>query len=370
MKHLKSFLGSIYVNSLPPYVGKRIVVFESDDWGTECISDNRKFEFLKRKGLLVEADPYCKYDNIASSNDLENLFDLLLSFKDIEGNSPILTANTNMANPDYQKIKQSQFQEYHYLSVAETLKQYSKEKDLLGIWKKGIHEGVFIPQLHGREHINVKPWLKALQHNDEVSLAFDQQVVCVPFRMKVGNRHDFRAALDYEYIDELDFHITALKDSFYEFERIFGYKSSTFIAPCYTWDTFHENVLNDLGINTFQSGNSQKVPMGFGNAYKIRRRKIGQLNHNGQKYLVRNASFEPSLTHLDMGNLIDSCINSISLAFHLGKPAVISSHRINFIGSRSLTNRDRNLNGFKNLLGRIKAKFPDVLFKSSNQIYG
>lgn len=51
-----------------------------------------------------------------------------------------------------------------------------------------------------------------------------------------------------------------------------------------------------------------------------------------------------------------------------GKAAVISSHRLNFIGNIDIQNRDRNLILFQKLLNEIVKKWPDVEFISSDEL--
>lgn len=48
--------------------------------------------------------------------------------------------------------------------------------------------------------------------------------------------------------------------------------------------------------------------------------------------------------------------------------AVISSHRLNFIGNIDIQNRDRNLILFRKLLNKIMKKWPDVEFISSDEL--
>ena len=58
-------------------------------------------------------------------------------------------------------------------------------------------------------------------------------------------------------------------------------------------------------------------------------------------------------------------MKDIAAAFRWHKPATISAHRLNFIGSLDKNNRDRNLNLFDSLLTDIQKNWPDVEFLSS-----
>ena len=58
--------------------------------------------------------------------------------------------------------------------------------------------------------------------------------------------------------------------------------------------------------------------------------------------LVRNCVFEPSLSTSDFDD-VGSCLKQISNSFLFRKPAIITTHRINFIGVIDEDNRDRNI---------------------------
>ena len=61
-------------------------------------------------------------------------------------------------------------------------------------------------------------------------------------------------------------------------------------------------------------------------------------------------------------------MSEISSAFLWKHPAVICSHRVNFIGGLNEKNRDQNLLFLKKLLSEIVKLWPDVEFMSSNQL--
>ena len=50
------------------------------------------------------------------------------------------------------------------------------------------------------------------------------------------------------------------------------------------------------------------------------------------------------------------------------KPAIISTHRVNFIGSIFQKNADENLKKFDYLLKTILKKWPDVEFMTSGEL--
>ena len=81
---------------------------------------------------------------------------------------------------------------------------------------------------------------------------------------------------------------------------------------------------------------------------------------------MRNCYFEPSQN--PSFDWLNDCLNRVNIAFRWGKAAVISSHRLNFIGNIDVQNKDRNIVLFRNLLNEIVKKWPDVEFISSDEL--
>jgi hypothetical protein len=89
---------------------------------------------------------------------------------------------------------------------------------------------------------------------------------------------------------------------------------------------------------------------------------------SGITYTIRNAFFEPaSAPDKDWINIT---LKGVDDAFKKNKPAIIGSHRVNFMGSLDEKNRTRNLKLLKTLLQKIVKKWPDVEFISSDELAG
>lgn len=65
---------------------------------------------------------------------------------------------------------------------------------------------------------------------------------------------------------------------------------------------------------------------------------------------------------------VSDCLRRIKIAFKWGKPAIIGSHRVNYIGFIDESNRERNLKLLKLLLGEITRIWPDVEFLDSSEL--
>ena len=223
------------ISQIPGWrTNRHIVVIESDDWGSIRMPSLEIRESLKRDGFSIDKCKFSSYDSLASSEDLLNLFDALSSVKDINGNHAILTADSVVANPNFERIKESGYQQYYWEPFTETLKKYSpSHQNSFQLWKEGISSGIFIPQLHGREHLNVVRWMKALQTGDEVTLhAFSQEHFglskLTTNRLKVRYMDGFGNASE----DSISIEEHIIEEATSMFEKLFGYRSASFIAPC------------------------------------------------------------------------------------------------------------------------------------------
>jgi hypothetical protein len=75
--------------------------------------------------------------------------------------------------------------------------------------------------------------------------------------------------------------------------------------------------------------------------------------------------FEPSRegTHL-----VDTCLKEIDTSFRWNKPAIISSHRVSFVGALYPENRDNGLRQLSELLKGIVKHWPDVEFMTTEEL--
>ena len=311
---------------------------------------------------MDHSDNIYNKDALASKHDLESLFEVLSSVRDIEGNPAKFTSNSIMANPDFEKIKQNEYQRYYYETLPDTFSHYPEHHNNLEIWKKGINEGIFQPQFHGREHLNYKRWLKALQNGDREAL------FCFEWGSTYSGRGDysFMEAFDWDYPEDVREHKNAIKEGLQLFREYFGFDSLSFIAPCYNWDPSLENTLAANRVKIIQGIRNQQVPTGsFGN-YKSIRHKFGEINTSQIIYNIRNCFFEPSMN--PNKDWVDSCLAQVNNAFLFNKPAVICSHRVNYIGFIEEKNRETGLRKLKELLISILKKWPDVNFISTDEL--
>jgi uncharacterized protein YbgA (DUF1722 family) len=347
---------------------RKIVVIESDDWGSIRMASKGAYVSLLKKGYPVDENAFNRMDTLESNKDIELLMDVLSSVKDKNNQPAIITLNNVVANPDFKKIKESDFKQYYFEPFTETLKRYPAHDQVYNLLKNGVNQGLFRPQYHCREHLNVDRWIRDLRLGKKPLLdAFEHEMYSLHFEEKPDYINEYLDALDFDTFQQLKDQESILREGFELFSTIWGFQSKSFIANCYTWHPEHERYLEKLGVKYIQGIANQFVPTSRpGFEYKRIFHYQGQKNKLGQRYLLRNAFFEPYQQKVQ--NPVSECLARISVAFKWNKPAIISTHRVNYIGSLDIKNREKNLKLFLELLKRIAKKWSDVEFLSSDML--
>lgn len=345
---------------------KRIIVIESDDWGSIRMPSLKSFRYLEAKGIDLrshDSERYNLYDSLATSVDLELLFELLAHFTDNHGSNAVVTPAVVVANPDFIKIKDSNFNEYFYEPFTTTLKRYPGCDNSFKLWKEGIEKKIFVPQMHGREHLNVTSWMYDLKHGDlDTHLAFNEGFW--GFVKNTFPETDYQAAFLFAKPNEIEFHKEIITKGLLLFEELFGYKAEYFVPPNGILSNKLNTTLATNGIKYNLTSRLQEEPLGNGK-YKRAFHWLGQLDQSGLRYITRNCFFEPSQPGYDW---VDRCLQDIKLAFRYKKPAVISTHRVNYIGALYPKNRDNGLTQLKLLLKNILKNWPDVYFMTTAEL--
>lgn len=359
-QQIKSFLSSTQINLKGAHVKQKLIIIESDDWGAIRTPSKESIYHFYRQGFEISKSIY-QNDALASQDDLEKLFAVLQSHKGSDGKPAVITANCIMANPDFEKIKAHDFQTYFWEPFTTTFQRYPKHQNNWEVWQEGIKNKVFHPQFHGREHLNVNRWMKALQSKEKSILtSFDQQTT---YSGKAD--YSFMESFDWDTKEDIKQHKLVISEGLQIFEDHFGFRSKSFIAPCYNWDSKLESFLAEKGIEWIQGLRTQLQPTGIFDSYDAIKHYFGQ-SANGLKFNVRNCFFEPSM--LPQKDWVNSCLAQIQSAFMFSKPAVICTHRINFVGYINEKNGQRGLNDLNELLNSITKKWPDVRFITTDQL--
>ena len=359
----------IYLSNLPGWsTSRKIVVIESDDWGSVYMPDRKSLEALKAKGVPLTTH-YVNNDTLESNDDMEMLFDVLSRHTDAKGRNVVMTGVNVVANPDYEKIKANGYTKYEYELFTETAKRFPGSNRIYELWQQGINERLLVPVFHGREHLNVQRWMRLLQQgNETVRLAFDYGVSTLSKDMQGQRLPDLRAAFDIDTVEDLPYLREVISSGMEAFEKLFGFRSTFFIPTNGPFNNTLEELTALEGVKYIGTGKVQSEPLGNGE-YKKHFRYIGKKNRNNQRYLTRNCFFEPNSREQSRDkDWVNECLHEIEIAFRCRKPATISSHRVNYMGTIDPENRANGLKKLDSLLSEIIKRWPEVEFMTSIEL--
>ena len=349
---------------------RKLIIFESDDWGSIRTKDRKTLNYLNKINPNIKNERFTQLDSIASEDDLSALFEVLNSVKDSNSNPACITANVCTANPDFKKIKDSGFNKFYFEKFTETLSKYSTKNNLFDLWNDGEKQDLFKPQLHGREHLHSLLWLKELKSgNSDLIKAFELNSFGIPYiAIYRQKRRNLQAALDKNKMpNEFEFQKKWFKDAVNIFKQSFGYYSSTFISPAYIWHNDMHKIFTNHKIKSLQGITIQYQPSNLLSKYRMRFHYTGQIDKkNGLLYTVRNCFFEPA--SMQEKDWVNYTLSQIDKSFDNNQPAIIGSHRINYIGRLNEKNRFKNLKMLKEILKKITKKHPDIEFISSSEL--
>ncbi|MCK6604139.1 MAG: hypothetical protein L6Q59_04500 [Ignavibacteriaceae bacterium] len=348
-------------------VNKKVVIFDSDDWGSIRMPDRQTYEELLNLGIRVDKCPYNRNDSLESEEDIQVLLDTLNKFKDRYGNHPIFNLNIVVANPDFEKMATQLFGEYYYEPFIQTYGRFSGKVNSFDLIIQGIKHSLFSPHFHGREHLNVSYWLTKLKEGNNVFIeGFKRGVFGFGPGITGDKSFNIQAALNSYNPGEIVNHKNILNDGIRLFTTIFGTTPDSYIANNYTWDSKLNETLSFGGIKVLKCMKYQVMPK-YSSEKRFIRRRTGEKNQYGQIYLVRNVTFEPAQMHDSYDN-VGVALKDIDIAFRMKKPAVIDTHRINYIGSINEKNRYSGITQLNELIAKILKYWPDVEFMSISRL--
>lgn len=349
--------------------GRKLVVFSVDDYGNVRVSSKRARENMNRAGLKIY-NQFDAFDSLETKEDLEYLFEILTSVKDKKGKSAVFTPFALPCNIDFDAVEESGFENYFYEKLPDT---YSKltgiyPKDYEGtwtLWREGIKSGLMAPQFHGREHLNLKVFEEKLQSKDLEILTVLKNRSYTSISNSGYPSISVTAAFDFfEMSENLRFR-EIISSGISYFEEVYGYKPIYFNAPGAAASSQIEEYLVENGIKYSDNPIVKKEHLGKGK-YKTNFNYTGKLLRDNLINVNRNVVFEPAASlGIDWAGY---ALNQIETAFFWGKPAVISSHRVNFCGLIDKKNRENGLFALKKLLKRLINRHPDVEFISAAEL--
>ena len=359
-----------YLSNIPGWrTNRKIVVIESDDWGSIRMSSHEAFKSLVSKGFPIENDHYNINDGLESYTDVLGVMEVLDKFKDSNNRSAVFTGLNVVANPDFDGIEKNRFSQYEYENVNVSYSRHHRHFGVKELWKEGVDKRIFVPEFHGREHLNVGFWMDDLSKGKSYTrMAFNKRVTGIPPVFSGNKIRDYQAAFNIESMCDVERQKEIIADGIQLFKEVHGYQPVFFVPTNGPFNTQLEFTAFQHGIKYLGIPKIHSEPLGNGK-FKKHFRYLGKKGESQLVYLTRNAFFEPSSIETSKNvDWVDSCLNQIEIAFTMKKPAIISSHRVNYIGWLNEHNRSRSLFQLEELLKSILKKWPDVEFFTSSEL--
>jgi len=351
---------------------RKAVVISVDDYGNVRLDSKKARDNLDKAGINVKS-PFKGldlYDSLETRNDLEVLYHTLTSVEDKNGRHAIFTPFAIPCNINFEKVEESGFRDYYYELLPET---YNKLTDLQPIayrgawdlWQKGIEMGIMAPQFHGREHLNLRIFKKLLNKRSDNFLTILKNRSFARIDTDIHKTISVSAAFDFWELKENKAFEEVITDGLKAFEKVFGYRPNHFNPPGGREHPIIHEYLKNNGIKYIDTPLIKKEHHGKGK-YKTKINYTGRRNKHSQLYLVRNVVFEPTRGNGKDG--VQHAMKQVEAAFRWNRPAIISSHRVNYCGHIDEENRNKGITALRELLKNIVKRWPDVEFMSANEL--
>lgn len=353
-----------HIKNIPGWrTERKLIVFSVDDYGNVRVHSKEAREKLNKAGLKI-VSRFDQFDSLENSLDLEYLFETLTSVKDKNGNYSIFTPFALPCNINFEEMRSNGFTEYVYEPLYETLQKINGYEGVYSLILEGIKKKIFLPQFHGREHFNLKVFNEKLIRRDKELLTALNNNSCTSISNSGYSTISFTAAYEFDNFKENNTFDSINRDGLYWFENVYGYRAVHFNAPGGSEHPIIHKTMAQNGIKYYDTAFLKNEHQGSGKYVK-------RFNYNGKKhqhgiYMVRNCVFEPTKNqNIDW---VSYTLKQIETAFRWHKPAIISSHRVNFCGHIDPQNRATGIKALRELLRKIVERWPDVEFISADKL--
>lgn len=358
-----------HIKNIPGWRSHRkLIVFSVDDYGNARIASKSASEKLIQAGIEPQSH-FDRFDSMECREDLEALYDVLSSVKDKNGRHAVFTPYVLPCNINFEAMAKAGNKEYIFELLPETFEKLATKDPAAyngawTLWQEGIEKGLMRPQFHGREHFNLHIFNDLLdKRNKNLLTALDNHsYVSLPEHKNY--RQGWTSAYDFVSVEEVEPMTTIIQDGIKKFKEVYGYKPKSFTPPARNFPSTLEPKLESFGLEYFD------IPV-YHNRMLVNGKYRKELHKLGDRkpmpVIVRNIPFEPTTNDLT-SEWINFTLKQIEIAFFWGKPAHISSHRVNYSGYVDEKNRKLGLSLLKGLLSQIVKKWPDVEFVSVDQL--
>ena len=299
------------------------VVIESDDWGLDY-----------RPPRFVLPSPQLDQDHVTG---IDRLIKVLDRHHDSVGRKPIVSAFIVVHQADSAAIANDPEFNYHSQPIDRTMPK------TVSALKRAANAGLFSLVYHGRDHRDAGLWAKKIRLAVEAARSketpFDPQVVTT-FHPRDDSRGQDQCIA--EYFDSRDGYLQPLgqriidekvRTGLAEFERIFGRRPLSTVAPRYLWDAQAEAAWHKHGLRYIHGVNKQGGT--FRNTTAVWTRRFGCRLSHGLVGIPRTNAVEASPEGEPPA--ISEIVRLADRAVATGQPIVLTTHNCNYIGDGHTT---------------------------------
>jgi hypothetical protein len=367
-----SFLRSAadHLKNFPGYrTSRHIVVFLVDDYGNVRLDSVKARNKMSLSGLNVSSR-FDTFDSLETREDLEILFETLSSVTDTHGHHAVFTPFAVTRNIDFERMAEEGYARGHFEILPVTFDKLESDQPAAydgswQMWQEGMEKGLLSPQFHGREHLNLKVFNEKLVAKDPSLFVSLKNRSFAGISGTKYSTISYTAAFDFWDFSETREFQSIISEGLNDFRQIFGRNAEHFNAPGAACNHIVYPWLKAEGVRYLDTPWLHKEHLGKGK-YKRSLNSTGHRTPEGLIRMVRNVVFEPGDgSGRDWASFT---MRQIDAAFRMSKPAIISSHRVNFCGHIDPANRANGIGNLRSLLKAIVRKYPDVEFLSSEKL--
>ena len=302
----------------------RAVVVESDDWGLSGFAPAADvWQGLDRNALAPGNFPDVYWNStLEDSATIKALGRILNSVRGRDGRPAVFQPNYVMSALDYEEGPQGT--NWRRYDIPDLPPQYPRP-GLWGTVTDVVNGGLWYPEYHAAWHYDPERRRQAVAEGGVAEEAARRGIPLFTGSEAARELGSWRSSVELE---------RELEQGLYLFEEFFQRRPGSLIAPDYTWNGRMENIWEGSGLTVIQAKREQRNPdLGNGRLGRLQKyvyRQVDRRWNPGRIYLERNCRLEP-VQALDPSAVIDDCITATFAAWSAGQPAIVETHRVNFV---------------------------------------
>ena len=315
-----------------PVLRQPVLIVESDDWGP---------------GPAGHADA------------LERVCTVLAAHVDHTGRRAVMTIGVVLAAPDNRAIRASAFSNYTRRTLLDPEFDYMRNALLAG-----RNRGVLALQLHGLEHLWPPAFMQYAAESDGevrrwIEAGDGTETETLPSH--VQSRWADTTVLPSRAQPEPEI-TAAVAEEVALFRDCFGTPPTVVVPPTFVWTASVEAQWASHGVAVLVTPGRRYT----GRDAEGRPARVDRTVRNGDRAsgmicVVRDIYFEPSY-----GHTAQRAVDAVQAHARLGRPALLETHRFNFIGAPESV--EHSLAELGAMLARARETLPGLRFASVEEI--